>query len=327
MKNMIRKTMAVLLCTAILVPSLPLEALAATVLYSNRVTFRNITLKPKATATPVPTPEPAPEPTATPAPTAPAVTWERNEDGTLVLDEQGNPIAIIPEGLTAPVALARDGKGNLILDDAGNPIVLEVLSDDEPEEIPEEEPEIEPEENLGEEPETEPEEKQGGEDELPTAPLINYERDANGTLLLDEKGNPIALIGADEDIPVEFLRDDNGALALDDNGNPIPTRFIPAGSMLLLDETDPEWDIRSVTVYIDQHGEAQLHIGDPVTLHAVLNGYGKVTYTLQWQWSPDNENWNDVPGETGLSMDFTLTMDNYRNWWRVSVNWTSEPEK
>ncbi len=83
---------------------------------------------------PAPTATPAPEVTETPAvteapveTTAAAVTWQKDENGNLVLDESGNPVATVPDGQETPVAYARDENGNLVLDENGNPIVTETV--------------------------------------------------------------------------------------------------------------------------------------------------------------------------------------------------------
>lgn len=110
-----------------------------------------------------------PESSATPAPEN-IIAYQRDEAGNLVLDENGNPIPIVPsdapeatvEPESAPVdtiAYQRDEAGNLILDENGNPIAI----------VPE---------GM----------------EAPAA----YLRDENGNLVLDENGNPIPVNTAPE---------------------------------------------------------------------------------------------------------------------------------
>lgn len=54
-------------------------------------------------------------------------TFVRDGEGNLMLDSQGNPIIIVPDGLEVPVAYMRDENGNLILDENGDPIAKETL--------------------------------------------------------------------------------------------------------------------------------------------------------------------------------------------------------
>ena len=74
--------------------------------------------------------------------------------------------------------------------------------------------------------------------------------------------------------------------------------------------------------YIDIYAVWQddvLSFGTQAQLIAVLHGYDAVQYTLQWQISPDNVNWTDIPDATGARCDVTVTEDNYLCWWRVQV--------
>ena len=48
----------------------------------------------------------------------------------LKLDEKGNPVAIVPEGMEIPVTYERDAEGNLILDENGNPIPKDTIPAD-----------------------------------------------------------------------------------------------------------------------------------------------------------------------------------------------------
>ena len=49
--------------------------------------------------------------------------WEKDENGDLVLDEEGNPVPILKEGQEIPKEYERDEEGELVLDEEGNPIV------------------------------------------------------------------------------------------------------------------------------------------------------------------------------------------------------------
>ncbi len=99
------------------------------------------------------------------------------------------------------------------------------------------------------------------------------------------------------------------------------TNELPANARLMAiveDELNAE---RSVSMYAVYDGET-LTFGDTVTLIAVLNGYDNLAYDLKWQSSPDDKAWTDVAGETAASYTFTITEENYTNYWRVAVTVT-----
>ena len=259
----------------------------------------NATATPEVTAAPnaTPTPEATVDPnvTVTPEPTpAPTISYLRDEAGNLILDLNAAPIPIVPEGMQAPVEYLRNENGAYILDENGNPIPAALESTPEPTLEPQPTP----------------------------AFSFTYERDEAGSLVLDENGNPIAIIteGMTE-MPVAFQRDANGALVLDENGNPIPAAMVPVNAQklqTLADLLDPN---RSIDIYIDWGG-GQLCFGDTVMLAAVLHGYENAVYTMQWQQSPDDATWTDIPGETQDRMYVTVTQDNYANYWRVMLEIT-----
>ena len=56
--------------------------------------------------------------------------WHRDEEGALILDENGNPTFEAPEGADIPVAFQRDEEGNLIFDEEGNPIPAQFIPAD-----------------------------------------------------------------------------------------------------------------------------------------------------------------------------------------------------
>ena len=91
-----------------------------------------LTTEPVEEPTVAPTAEPTVAPTAEPTvePAAPSYDFERNADGSLKLDEKGNPVAIVPEGMEIPVTYERDAEGNLILDENGNPIPKDTIPAD-----------------------------------------------------------------------------------------------------------------------------------------------------------------------------------------------------
>ena len=76
---------------------------------------------------------------------------------------------------------------------------------------------------------------------------------------------------------------------------------------------------RSVSIYASFSGNT-LTYGDSVTLKAKLTGYDNVSYTLQWQVSKDNSNWQNVSGENGMEYSFTVTEDNASDYYRIAVS-------
>jgi len=242
--------------------------------------------------------EPTIEPTATPEP---QITWERDAEGKLVIDENGNPVAIVPEGMEAPAAYMRDEAGLLVYDVYGNPIPVAAEATVEPTVEPSAEP------VANEEPETEE-----------VFQDYEYELNEDGTYKLDEAGNPIAIVLEGQEKPVSFMKDETGALVLAENGKPIVLATVPANAdivMSVIDELNPD---RRMDVYADWGGDT-LYFGDSAMLIAVPYGYDNAVYTVQWQTSADNTNWEAVPNGNSLRCEVVVTQDNYMNYWRIQV--------
>ena len=53
---------------------------------------------------------------------------------------------------------------------------------------------------------------------------------------------------------------------------------------------------------------------------AELFGYENLEYSLQWQWSEDGTNWNDVENATSENMDVIYTQENGALQWRIVVD-------
>ena len=69
----------------------------------------------------------------------------------------------------------------------------------------------------------------------------------------------------------------------------------------------------------------QPHFGDTAHFHATLTGYEGLEYFIQWQVSPDAEQWDDIPGENKEQYDVVINMNNNNYYWRVVV-YLEEPE-
>ena len=102
---------------------------------------------------------------------------------------------------------------------------------------------------------------------------------------------------------------------------PITEEELPANARLMAVLQDTLNAQRSVSIYAVYDGEF-LSFGDQVTFVALLRGYDNLTYTLQWQWSQDNQIWEDVPGAEQATYSFQVAEDNYQNFWRVGVTIT-----
>ena len=74
---------------------------------------------------------------------------------------------------------------------------------------------------------------------------------------------------------------------------------------------------QSRSVYIDA-----IVSGYDVTLQAHLQNYENVEYSLQWQVSKDNSNWQDISGAHGLTYSLIVNEENYNNYYRIAVTIT-----
>ena len=61
---------------------------------------------------------------------APVYAYEKDEEGNLILDENGNPIVTVIEGDEIPVTYLRNEDGELILDEKGDPIPTQTVPTD-----------------------------------------------------------------------------------------------------------------------------------------------------------------------------------------------------
>lgn len=276
---------------AILLVLLSTTAFAGTK-YSDAIGFG--TVLPKPTATPEPTEEPLPptdpteeptaEPTAEPTPAPeqpeeePGYAFERDAEGNLILNENGDPVVLVPEGSKAPTGFERDENGALVLDENGNPIPTFDAVEDEPAVEPTEEPVVEP----TEEPVVEPEASVEPEPTVPADVPVDepldpeYLLDAEGNPVLDENGNPylaseytfdefgnvvaIVVEEAEEVDPLEGLRQIMVVLHEGETVLPLYAEAsaesavvaeIPAGDILYVKTIEAEW---SYAVYGEFEG-------------------------------------------------------------------------
>lgn len=89
----------------------------------------------------------------------------------------------------------------------------------------------------------------------------------------------------------------------------------------------PEIDFSTLSVAISAESDV-VELGGDMVLTAVLTGFEDLNYTLQWQFSADNENWADVDGATGSTLRVQMNEENRDYFWRVSVDnisWKNPP--
>ena len=69
-------------------------------------------------------------------------------------------------------------------------------------------------------------------------------------------------------------------------------------------------------------------IGDTAHLVATLEGYDELTYSMQWQYSPDQKTtWFDILDETNPTMDVVVNKENNTYYWRILVYIEEESEQ
>ena len=92
------------------------------------------------------------------------------------------------------------------------------------------------------------------------------------------------------------------------------------------EENEPESETeRSILLEVTWDTE-EPEIGSTAHVEAILTGYEDVSYSLQWQYSPDGTDWTDAIGETSSSIDVTLTEENDNFHWRIVV-YTEVPQE
>lgn len=165
---------------------------------------------------------------------------------------------------------------------------------EEPDE-PAEEPEEEHTEEPAEEPEEQTEEETEDEEEI-TEESVNEpieETTEPGENTQEEKAEP----------------EDETADTTEDILNETTEENIPES------ENKPE---RHITVDVTWDVPDPV-IGDTAHFKAIMEGYEGLQYTVQWQYSPDEETWYDIPNETSTTMDVVVTPENNIVYWRILV--------
>ena len=90
--------------------------------------------------------------------------------------------------------------------------------------------------------------------------------------------------------------------------------------------TEPEENIPESEVRPERHITVDVTwdvpdpvIGDTAHFQAIMEGYEGLQYTVQWQYSPDENTWYDIPNETETTMDVVVTPENNIVYWRILV--------
>ena len=162
--------------------------------------------------------------------------YQRDETGALVLNDNGDPVVIIPEGAPAPIGFERDETGALILDENGNPVAIFAAVEDDP---------------------------AADDQPVPVIPSYAYEyqRDETGALVLNDNGDPIVIIPEGAPAPIAFERNEDGTLALDEAGNPIAI-FITVEDDPVEGDQPAEGDEAEQPAEVTPAGDANLAEGE-----------------------------------------------------------------
>ena len=75
----------------------------------------------------------------------------------------------------------------------------------------------------------------------------------------------------------------------------------------------------TVTVLVDMPEEGIVPEGATINFTAMVQGADAAEVTFQWQFSRDNEHWEDIEGANGQSYDVVMTAANAECYWRVIV--------
>ena len=113
-------------------------------------------------------------------------------------------------------------------------------------------------------------------------------------------------------------------IPVDENTNPVDEDVIPDKEEIIPTEVEESTSEESPQPQRHINVEVTWDVPDPMigdTAHfkATLEGYDGLTYTMQWQYGPDNEIWYDLPGETDMMMDVVVNEENNLYYWRIIV--------
>ena len=159
----------------------------------------------------------------------------------------------------------------------------------------------------------------GEQGELPEGDLPTVTETEDGTVI--DMGEP-----AEEPVEGEEANADK----IEEDGELDEDFVLPEEGELPAEDAEPEIpeiDFSTLSVAISAESDV-VELGGDMVLTAVLTGFEDLNYTLQWQFSTDNENWADVDGATGSTLRVQMNEENRDYFWRVSVDnisWKNPP--
>ena len=140
---------------------------------------------------------------------------------------------------------------------------------------------------------------------------IDYFEDGAVLTLIGEKNINIILLNPEPETEPAAEETDNGEEAAQE-----PEEDLAALSdEELLEKILPE----NASLSFDVAWDGEPALGSTAHFIARMEGYDNLNYTLQWQYSLDNETWLDLEGETGSQMDLVITEENCAYYWRITV--------
>lgn len=84
-------------------------------------------------------------------------------------------------------------------------------------------------------------------------------------------------------------------------------------------ENTDDYEFRKMYLTSNVDGVKNFFIGQEIVMHANLEGFENVNYTIQWQCSKDLINMEDIPGATGDSYSFSMDENTFQYMWSFRV--------
>lgn len=152
--------------------------------------------------------------------------------------------------------------------------------------------------------------------------------DGDGPTVTETEDGTVIDMGETAEEPVEG--EEANADKIEEDGELDEDFILPEEGELPEEDAEPEIpeiDFSTLSVAISAESDV-VELGGDMVLTAVLTGFEDLNYTLQWQFSTDNENWADVDGATGSTLRVQMNEENRDYFWRVSVDnisWKNPP--
>ena len=152
--------------------------------------------------------------------------------------------------------------------------------------------------------------------------------EGDGPTVTETEDGTVIDMGETAEEPVEG--EEANADKIEEDGELDEDFILPEEGELPAEDAEPEIpeiDFSTLSVAISAESDV-VELGGDMVLTAVLTGFEDLNYTLQWQFSTDNENWADVDGATGSTLRVQMNEENRDYFWRVSVDnisWKNPP--